>query len=85
MTYFVAGSVLQDCSLVKHGLDVTKHLRHPQLGSQGDMAGVGRRNESRRHKWLLLGARNGHFVISTLQIFCFCRHMWRPLAHLCVG
>ena len=40
-------------------------------------SGVGRRKKSSRHKWLLLSALNGHFVIFTLQIFCFCRHMWR--------
>ena len=45
--------------------------------------GVGRRNESCRHKWLFLSVLNGHFWIFTLQIFCFCRHMWRPLARLC--
>ena len=45
-------------------------------------AGVGRRNESCRHKWLLLGALNGHFEIFTLQIFRFCRHMWRCDDHL---
>ena len=28
--------------------------------------GVGRRNESCRHKWLLLGALNGHFLLFTL-------------------
>ena len=43
-------------------------------------SGVGRRNGSCRHKWLLLGALNGRFLIFTLQIFWFCRHMWRPLA-----
>ena len=28
------------------------------------------------------GALNGHFLIFTLQIFCFCRHMWRCGDHL---
>ena len=23
------------------------------------------------------------FLLLTSQIFCFCRHMWRQLAHLC--
>ena len=45
-------------------------------------SGVGRRNESCRHKYLLLGALNGHFLIFTLQIFCFCRHRWRCGDHL---
>ena len=31
-------------------------------------AGAGRRNESCRHKWLLLGALNGHILLFTLQI-----------------
>ena len=48
----------------------------------GGPASKSRRNESCRHKWLLLGALNGHFVIFTLQIFCFCRHMWRCGDHL---
>ena len=26
---------------------------------------------------LVLGALNGHFLLFTLQIFRFCRHMWR--------
>ena len=33
-------------------------------------AGVGRRNESCRHRWLFLGALNSHFLIFTLRIFC---------------
>ena len=44
--------------------------------------GVGRRIESCRHNCLLLGALNGHFLIFTLQIFFFCRHMWRCGDHL---
>ena len=48
----------------------------------GGNPGVGRRNEACRHKWLFLGALNGHFIIFTLQIFCFCRHMWRCGDHL---
>ena len=46
------------------------------------LAGVGRRTESCRHNCLLLGALNGHFLIFTLQIFFFCRHMWRCGDHL---
>ena len=45
-------------------------------------SGVGRRNDSCPHKWLLLGALNGHFLTFTLQIFCFFRHMWRCGDHL---
>ena len=29
-----------------------------------------------------LNGLNGHFKIFTLQIFCFCRHMWRCGDHL---
>ena len=39
------------------------------LGQLQSYSGVGRRNESCRHKWLFLGALNGHFLIFTLQIF----------------
>ena len=46
------------------------------------VAGVDRQIESCRHKWLLLGPLHGHLVIFTLQIFCFCRHMWRCADHL---
>ena len=49
------------------------------------ITGVGRRNESCRHKWLLLDALNGHSQIFTLQIFCLCRHMWRCGDHLLIS
>ena len=63
---------INECLLLPDGVNLTTS------GSSG----VGRRNESCRHKWLLLGALNGHFLIFTLQIFCFCRHMWRCGDHL---